>query len=65
MDNYLCMTLEERLLAAGLVEQFHQAVITLDEERILSILRQVGLSDGNSDKQIQQAIIAAASSHVA
>lgn len=46
-DDYSAMTVNERLYAAGLLDEFDRAVQAADVETLERVLRRVQLSDEN------------------
>ncbi len=53
---YDAMTVNERLFAAGLIDDFDRAVRATDVDRLRMILRSVGLSDDNADAILRQVL---------
>jgi hypothetical protein len=55
-EKYEAMTVNERLLVAGLLNDFDQAVRTADQAALRRILREVRLSDENVDAILKRVL---------
>lgn len=60
--NYGGMTVNERLVAAGLVEQFDGAIDAGDRHRAIETLKQVAMSEGSAASTVD-AVLANPSSY--